>query len=182
MNILQLSPGLVRIGVFAFFSLSALLPATDRKNDNMLDAKHKSVQRLESNRTFGGYTKTSIFYTFPKQSVILRVVIDNQKEDFPSSAMLYTFADDVSEKGLKKWLNNQTSDALYADAPRPTSKKPLGDGTCKIKKSQHIKDVQGRTGQFGQHKVEFEIIKMGMVAGFKIKTFQDNATVYLKLK
>lgn len=158
------------------------LQADDKNSDPVLNTKDKSVKRLESNRGFGGFTKTSVFYTFPEQAAILRVVIENQKKPFPITAILYTFKKGVSEKDLKKWLNNQTSDALYPDVPRPTEKKSLGDGVCKILKSKPGKEADGRIGKFIEYNVEFQLTKMGSVAGFQIKSFQDKASVFMKQK
>lgn len=162
------------------FCVSHALHAQD--NQNVLNPKDKSVKRLESNQSFGGYTRTKIFYTFEKQSVILRLVIDNKTTKFPVTAELITFAKGTDGKALGKWLNNQTSDALYADAPNPVSKKNLGEGVCKVTKSKKQDSASVRGLNFDKYGVEFKLTKMGSVEGFSFKAFEDKATVYVKTK
>ena len=161
-------------------SIGAGLRGDDTSEKRVLNPKDKSVKKVESNSTFGGYSKTSIFYLFSKKSAILSVVIDNMSKDFPATATIYSFPDTVKEEGLKKWVNNQTSDALFADAPEPTSKKAVGDGVFKIKKRKLVMTTSDRTGKYDKYEVEFKFAKMGLVAGFEIKSFSEKATVFLK--
>lgn len=161
-------------------SIGFRVSGDDNPDKRVLNPKAKSVKKIESNSTFGGYSKTSIFYLFGKKNAILKVVIDNTSKDFPATATVYSFSDSVTEDGLKKWVNNQTSDALFADAPEPKSKKSVGDGVCKIKKRKLVAKTSDRTGEYEKYQVEFKFAKMGLVAGYEIKSFSEMATVYLK--
>ena len=45
-------------------SIGAGLRGDDTSEKRVLNPKDKSVKKVESNSTFGGYSKTSIFYLF----------------------------------------------------------------------------------------------------------------------
>ena len=161
-------------------AIGSVSNADDTEKSSVLNPKSKSVKKIESNSSFGGYTKTSIFYLFGKDHAILRIVIDNSDEEFSTTGMIYKFEDEVTEEGLKKWINNQTSDALFADAPEPKSRKSIGEGVCKIKERKLLSETSDRNGKFKKYEVEFQVVKMGLVSGFGIKSFKEKATVYLK--
>ena len=158
----------------------APLAAEDDKKEKKLDVKQKNVKRLESNQTFGGYTKTSLFYTFPTEKVILRILIDNQSEKFPISGVIYTFKPETTVEGMKKWINNQTSDALFPDVPLPTAKKELGKGIGKITSRKKKESVKTPFGLFDKYDVEFQFSRMGLVSGYSIRPFSEKASVYMK--
>lgn len=161
-------------------AIGGISNADDTEKSSVLNPKAKSVKKIESNSSFGGYTKTSVFYLFGKDHAILRVVIDNSNDAFSTNGMVYKFGDEVTMEGLKKWINNQTSDALFADAPEPKSKTPLGEGVCKVKKRKLLSETSDRNGKYKKYEVEFQVTKMGLVSGFGIKSFGEKATVYLK--
>jgi len=62
---------------------------------------------------------TQTFYNFFEEGVIVRLKANNDEVNTPIEGMLFIFRKSVSRKAMKKWLNNQYSDGLYADAPRP---------------------------------------------------------------
>lgn len=163
-----------------FLAIGSVSNADDTEKSSVLNPKSKSVKKIESNSSFGGYTKTSIFYLFGKDHAILRVVIDNSSDAFLTTGMVYKFDDEVTIEGLGKWINNQTSDALFADAPEPKSKTSLGEGVCKVKKRKLLSETSDRNGKYEKYEVEIQVLKMGLVSGFRIKSFEEKANVFLK--
>lgn len=180
------------------FSFAGMLPRTnagdrwqekneeenklEKNDDQTLDVKDKQVKRLEVSSGFGGYRSTLIFYTFSDRRAILKVNIDNRSKMFPTTVTLYEFAEGVDEEGLNKWLNNQHSDALFGDAPDPEKTSPLAEGAAQIKSSKFIDQAEQRFGKFDNYKVSFRVLQMGTVGSFKLKNFEDEATVHLKVE
>ena len=147
-----------------------------------LDAKAKNVKRLEVSVGFGGPRNTLIFYTFEDQNAVLKVTIDNKSKKFPVSATLYTFADDVTPEGLKKWLNNQHSDGLFPDVPNPDSTKKLPADVCQSLSHKFIDKTKARLGEFENYTVSFKLSGAKPIGKFHIKDFTDKAKVHLKVQ
>ena len=72
------------------------------------------------------YGPTKTFYQFFDKNIIITFSMDNSSMAVPLTGTLYRFRDGVDKSGLKKWLNNQYSDGLFADAPKPQSQTDLG--------------------------------------------------------
>ncbi len=146
----------------------------------ILDASSKQVQKLEVSQSLGGFRNTLIFYTFQEQKAVLKVVIDNKSTKFPLAATLYTFADDVNEEGLKKWLNNQHSDGLFVDVPDPTATHKIPAGSCKTLSHKLIDQAKSPFGTFDNYSVVFKVSRVAKTGKFRVKDFTDKATVHLK--
>ncbi len=146
----------------------------------MLDARGTQVHKLEVSSSLGGFRNTLIFYTFQEQKAVLKVVIDNKSMKFPLAATLYTFADDVNEEGLKKWLNNQHSDGLFVDVPEPTATHKIAAGSCKMVSHKLIDQTKSPFGTFDNYSVVFKIRRVARTGQFRVKDFSDKATVHLK--
>ena len=146
----------------------------------ILDARGKQVQKLEVSSSLGGFRNTLIFYTFNDQKAVLKIVIDNKSKKFPLAATLYTFADDVTEEGLKKWLNNQHSDGLFVDVPNPTATHKIPAGSCKTLSHKFIDQAKSPFGTFDNYSVAFKISRVAKTGTFRVKDFTDKATVHLK--
>ena len=146
----------------------------------ILDARGKQVQKLEVSSSLGGFRNTLIFYTFKDQKAVLKVVIDNKSKKFPVSATLYTFAENVTDDGLKKWLNNQHSDGLFVDVPKPTATHKIPAGSCKTLSHKFIDQAKSRLGKYDNYSVAFQISRVAKTGTFRVKDFTDKATVHLK--
>ena len=106
--------------------------------------------------------------------------IDNRDKSFPIKAELLEFDSKVDSKGLGKWLNNQTSDALFGDAPNPVKTFRIKSESCRIKSRTFLKDSKDRTGIHATYNVEFQILNMGKIGAYRLKPFSDKAKVHLK--
>jgi|GEM_PF-746629 len=146
----------------------------------VLDTSGKQVKKLEVSNSFGGYRNTLIFYTFKDQQAVLRVLIDNKSKKFPVSALVYEFAADVTEDGLKKWHNNQHSDGLFPDVPNPVAKHELPAGSCKTLSHKLIDHTKQRLGEFDNYSVSIQVSGSAKKNKFRVKEFTTKATVHLK--
>ncbi|MCA9174959.1 MAG: hypothetical protein KDB14_10805 [Planctomycetales bacterium] len=146
----------------------------------ILDARGKETQRLEVGSSFGGYRNTLIFYTFNQQKAVLRVLIDNKDTKFPVSAVLYVFADDVTEDGLKKWLNNQHSDGLFPEVPEPVGTHKIPSMSCKATSHKLVDHTKQPFGEYDNYTVSIQLADLKPIAKFQIKDFTDKATVHIK--
>ncbi|MCR9116243.1 MAG: hypothetical protein NXI22_04740 [bacterium] len=151
-----------------------------KSKEKLLDAKEKGVHKLAVSYSQIGPRNTLVFYTFPKQQAVLRVMIDNKSKDFPISAKVHLFADDVTEDGLKKWLNNQHSDGIYPEVPEPVATHNLPTKASAIKSSKLVKESNPSFGAFADYLVEFRIASSMQIEGVEVKEFVDTAEVHLK--
>jgi hypothetical protein len=127
-----------------------------------------------------GFRNTLIFYTFKDQKAVLRLVIDNKNRDFPISATIYAFADDVTKEGLKKWLNNQHSDGLFPDVPVPTATHPVPAGSCKAISHKLAGTSKAPNGEFEDYAVTYEVRDVPAIEGILLKDFTAEAKVRVK--
>ncbi|MCP4464516.1 MAG: hypothetical protein GY819_17105 [Planctomycetaceae bacterium] len=146
----------------------------------ILDINHSNVKKLEVSQTFGGFRETQIFYTFPKQNLILKVRIDNKNEDFAVTGKVIVFPKSTTAEGLAKWLNNQHSDGLFPDIPQPVSTLDLPDQLCRSMNPEFTNKVESHLGNFSRYAIEFEIKDVEEIGGFAIKGFSGKAKVHLK--
>ncbi len=171
---------------FVLLTMSGSLAVGEEIEDagiqHVLDARGKAVQRLEVSSAFGGYRDTLIFYTFADQHAVLKVVIDNKDKAFPVSGTIYAFADDVSEEDLKKWLNNQHSDGLFVDVPKPVATHKIPADAGKTLSRKFLKHTQQREREYDDYSVIFQLAEVKKLGEFRVKKFTDKATVHLPTK
>lgn len=148
----------------------------------VLDPAGKAVKKLVVTQSQIGYRNTLVFYTFPQQQAVLRVSIDNQNTNFPFAATLYTFADDVTDDGLAKWLNNQHSDGLYPDIPEPTATSEVPAKSLKLLSHKRMGQEKAFNGTYDKYTVEFQMSKAPELKGTIIKDFSETVPVFVKTK
>jgi hypothetical protein len=161
-----------------------MIAAADKpsKATTPLDLKGKKVERLETSECLIGFTSTKVFYTFSDHRVVVVIHIDNTKKEFPVTGKVCQFAKDVTPEGMAKWLNNQHSDALFADAPEPEVTDKLPAEACqtlagKLLGQKHVNDVT-----YNQHAVEFKLKEVNLNARFRLEEFKDTVNVYVVAK
>ena len=145
-----------------------------------LDAGDKSVVKQEVRYSMLGVRDTVVFYSFPAQQAVLRVRIGNADTSFPLTAELHTFAAGTTAESLKKWVNNQHSDALFADAPQPTATHKIPSTLLKIESHQRTGRSKQHNGEFDDYKVKFRIGDFAPDGGPELKGFAVEATVHVK--
>lgn len=161
--------------VLAFAFISTPLYA-----DRTLD--RKKAEKLEVRHSMLGFRNTLVFYVFKDQQAILVLSIDNKDETFPVTGKIYLFDKSTSDKGLKKWINNQHSDGLFPDVPKPTFTGELPKELCKVtshKQTGTSNDPGPRKVAFKDFEVELSIKAHDSDKKFKLSAFTDTARVHV---
>ena len=138
--------------------------------------------KVEIRYSMIGYRDTLIFYTFKEENAVLRVNIDNKSKTFPITAKLYLFDHEIESEGIKKWLNNQHSDALFGDAPMPTATHQIPSNRLKVTGFDYRKTVEESFGVFDEYSVNFRLRSVNHIKGVRLKPFKGQASVMIKKK
>ncbi|MEZ6142671.1 MAG: hypothetical protein R3B84_19085 [Zavarzinella sp.] len=163
-------------------TLFALAPVKPEKKQDGIDVKSKEVKRFVANQSQIGYVSTRVFYTIVDQNLVVVIHLDNSKKDFPIKGKVYHFAKEVNAEGLAKWLNNQHSDGLYADAPEASATEDLPADCGKVLASKSSGKKDGGIGVYEQFDVKFKITGCKLKSGTKLLDFEDSASVYVPVK
>ena len=127
-----------------------------------------------------GYRDTLIFYSLPDQRAVVKINIDNKGTTFPITATVFLFDANADQDGIDKWINNQHSDALFADALEPTSRYTLPKNKAKILSFSAAETVSDSLGQHINYTVQFKIRSTSQKGSFQLKPFKDDASVFVK--
>jgi len=127
-----------------------------------------------------GYRDTLIFYSLPDQRAVVKINIDNKGTTFPITATVFLFDANADQEGIDKWINNQHSDALFADALEPTSRYTLPKNKAKILSFSAAETVSDSLGQHINYTVQFKIRSTSQKGSFQLKPFKDDASVFVK--
>jgi len=163
-------------------ALTVFTPLCAADEPPVLDVSNKSVEKFATSDSMIGKRNTLLFYTFKEQKAILRLTIDNKDTKFPITAVVYQFADDVSEESLAKWINNQHSDGIYPDVPEPVANFPLPKDACSVVSSKLIDRTKHHNGEHDNHEVKFRIEDFAKEGVFKLKAFTAEAKVHVKVE
>lgn len=157
--------------------------AQDQVNKELTVLKvDKKTQKQEIRYSQIGFRDTLLFYTFKEQKAVLKLQIDNKDKSFSMKGMIFLFDKSVSEDGIKKWVNNQHSDALYGDAARPKSKHEIESKICKVVTHKLVDQSKQPFGVFDNYLVQFEIKDFTDMKHFQLKRFSGEAKVHVKVK
>ena len=107
-----------------------------------LDIDNGNPTKFEVWQSMMGYRNTAVFYTFKDKKAVLQLVVGNKDTKFPVKATIVLFPEATTADGLKKWLNNQHSDALYPDAAQPEKVINLPDNLAESKKFKALKTTE----------------------------------------
>lgn len=163
------------------FVLAAFSPLFAADATPVLDVSNKAVEKFSTSDSMLGKRNTLLFYTFKEQKAILSVTINNNDTKFPVTAVVYQFADDVTDESLAKWINNQHSDGLYGDAPEPTANFPVPAEACSVLSHRLIERTKHHNGEHDTYKVKFQIGEFSREGVFKLETFTDEAKLHIKV-
>jgi hypothetical protein len=143
---------------------------------------NKLTPKLEVRQSQIGFRSTLLFYTFNEQQTVFKLRIGNQDKTFPMTATVYIFDDSVTEDGLKKWLNNQHSDGLFVDVPRPTSTLKIPAKVCKVTAHKLIGHTKQQFGEYDNYAVTFKVKDYADKTNIKLKGFTGDTKVHVKTK
>lgn len=161
--------------------LSALLCTACLSAEAILDPAGDGAKKTEVTDSMIGFRDTLRFYEFAEEKAILLVRIDNRDTNFTTTAKLYLFEDGTTAESMAKWVNNQHSDGLFADAPDPKASHGIPPASCKVKAHAIAEQADAPNGKFTRYTVTFEIKDVPLLGGLSIKGFTDTATVNVKV-
>ncbi|MBT8038054.1 MAG: hypothetical protein KJO21_10965 [Verrucomicrobiae bacterium] len=143
----------------------------------------QTAQKLEIRHSMMGFRNTLLFYTFKGQQAILQLSIANNDESFPVTAKIHLFDKKTTEKGLKKWINNQHSDGRYPNIPTPIFTHVLPSDSCTVTSHKQTGTTQNPGpggGTFKNFAVTLSIKAIDTEEKFKLAAFTDTAQVHVK--
>ena len=150
--------------------------------DRNLDGE--KAEKLEIRHSMLGFRNTLLFYTFKNQQAILILSIDNKDETFPVKGKIHLFDDATTEEGLKKWINNQHSDGLFPDVPKPIFTEDLPKGSCRVTSHKQMGTSKNPTSEavFIEYEVQLSVKEHAIDKRFKLSAFTDTARVHVENK
>ena len=174
----------LRIPVLASLFCCSLFAAEPASNaagtERQLVFKEATKQQVRHSMI--GMRDTLLFYTFAAQQAVLVLRVDNADASMPVSGTVHLFDSKTTKEGLGKWVNNQHSDGLFADAPAPVHAFKLPDGTATVTGSEIVGQEKQPTGNgiFNDHKVNISVKAYQVEGTFRLGAFTDDAGVYVK--
>ena len=131
-----------------------------------------------------GFRDTLLFYTFADQRAILTLSIGNKDETFPVKGKIHLFDAATTTEGLKKWVNNQHSDALFPDVPTPLFVGELPGPSCRVSSHKLTGTSKNPTTKavFKNYEVTLSIKAYGRDKTFRLSPFTDTARVHVAEK
>ena len=149
----------------------------------------KEAQKQEIQHGMIGLRNTLLIYKFNEQKAVLTVLIDNKDDTFPITATVHLFAKTTSAEDLDKWINNQHSDALFADVPEPVFTHRLPKEACTIT-SKKKGDAGGNPPSvnptdekvFDLYEVEFSVKEQRVDKEFVLPAFGAKTKVHVEAK
>jgi hypothetical protein len=152
-------------------------------NPKVLNVADKAVKKIEVRHSMMGPRDTLIFYQFEKQQAVLVVNLKhqaNQPNQFSVTAKVHVFADGVTGKALAKWINNQHSDGLHPDVPRPAATYPIPKKSCAVIASKLIERVKAHNGEYDDYSVQFKIGEVTEKDVFVLKAVAETSKAFVK--
>ena len=174
---------------YSIFVMALAIVSSTLYADLVLDGK--KAKKEEVRHSMEGFRNTLLFYVFKDQPAILVLSIDNKDETFPVTGKVYLFDEKTTGENLQKWINNQHSDGLFPDVPKPTSTVELPKGTCKVTSYKETgtskdptagKSTAGKSPIFRNFEVQVSIGKYAFEKKFNLSEFTDAATVHVRGK
>jgi hypothetical protein len=150
--------------------------------ETTLNAKAEGVKKEQVLDSMMGYRDTLLFYTFAAEKAVLVVNIGNKSDKFPMTAKLHIFAKEATAEGLSNWINNQHSDGLFPEVPKPTATHEFPATSCVVVTNKIIEAKKAaHNGTFNHYSVDFKIENVPAFGVIKIKDFTDTASVNVKI-
>jgi hypothetical protein len=162
----------------ALVTMSPLaVSAEDAKPSKVLEIKGKYCLKTEVGHSMMGPTATGIYYVFTDKKAVLLVTINNKNKDFPVSAKIFNFADDTTQQGMDRWVNNQHSDAIFPDVPKPLKTHKIPADVCKVISKKLVNTSESRGAKYENFSVEFQLKDVPVIGSIKLNDLSDVATV-----
>jgi hypothetical protein len=142
----------------------------------------EKAEKIEIRHSMIGFRNTLLFYTFKDQQAVLVLSIGNKDDTFPVTGKIHLFDEAATGESLKKWINNQHSDGLFADAPTPVFTEDLPKGVCKVTSQKQTGMSKSPTGpiMFKNYEVKFSVKPHTIGKKCKLSEFTGTAQVHVE--
>lgn len=129
------------------------------------------------------YGPTKQFYHFTDQQSVIDINFSSSNIRFTPTISINLFADDESTEQIEKWINNQHSDGLYADAPEPVYTKVLDETEYVVAEVNYVERVVGSFGQeYADYQVTYSVNDLTVPDYFQLIGFEQTAEVHILTK
>jgi hypothetical protein len=141
-------------------------------------------KKQEVRHSMIGPRDTLLFYTFEEAKAVLRLQVARKADGFTVTGQVFLFDPSTDGKNLAKWVNNQHSDALFADAPEPVATSDLPAEACAVTGSKDLGESKQHTMEgaqaFRDHEVAFSIKDLKVDGKFQLKAFDDTTRTFVR--
>ncbi len=164
--------------IMALTFAPALASAKKPKPVTIDSARVITVDRYFSQYSFGPALR---MYIFEQQKAVIRILFTSEGRKIMPLGQLVIFSPATSQDGVDQWINNQHSDAIFGDAPKPVVKHDL-TGNIQITEQRFLGQITGRAGEtYEKYYVTFTVSSIA-TDGVTIEGFEDNVDVHVMTK
>lgn len=123
------------------------------------------------------YRSTMQIYHYTDQNSVLIIVFDNQSTEFEPSIELHLFDDTANAESISMWINNQHSDGLFINPPKPAVSVPISKDNISIT-SKSLREKQPGLPEFASYRLEFTIDNYFEAGIVHLNGFSGATTVF----
>ena len=125
------------------------------------------------------YGPTKIFYHFTENNVVLVIDLTSELSIIQANAVIHLFAVTESADSILKWINNQHSDGLFADAPVPLMSVTLPADDVTIDSASFTEHLTGGYGdEYDVYDVVLHISDVAIQSSYLLREFSADTRVY----
>jgi len=129
------------------------------------------------------HRSTLLFYHFEEDNAVLLIEFDNQTRDFDRTVSLHLFENSATSDSIAKWINNQHSDGIYADAPVPLATHNLPPDSVSIELSTLVEIIEGEQGdEYEKTHIEFSVSNSSEPGSYVLGEFGGHSVVYFQTR
>jgi hypothetical protein len=157
---------------------AAVTPAAAELELAIKDAKKEQIRH-----SMAGPRNTLLFYTFAIQKAVLVLLIDNKSLNLTTSGTLHIFDPAATEDSISKWVDNQHSCGLFADAATPALSLKLPDGTFAVTERKFLNSIKQPPNAevFSDYQVKITAKEHRVEDKYRLPAFTDEANVFVKV-
>ena len=178
----KLALSLVAFVVMFFIGCDVTPVVTNSGNDlRQLDVSANRVDTLEVSSYFSlyHYGPTQKFYHSKDENTVIQIRTTNDT-GFVTSVNVYLFEENsaptdstagIAPGDIEKWLNNQYSDALYADAPEPIKTVTLSETQYSLIATFQESTSYGDGQEYDRYSIELTVDSVFEEGAFSLSPF-----------
>jgi len=153
--------------------------------ERVLDMSSEAVDIFTVDQYFSScqYGPTQQFFTFGDQSAVLRVRFSIEQADLRPAISINLFEPGLNAEEIGRWVNNQYSDAVDGDAPKPIYTTIVAQNNYSITSSEFIDHTVGNVGdEYDNYRVQYSVSDVTDGGNFQVKGFDQEAVVHIRTK